>query len=407
MRMDNRTSMATTDDTLGAESRVPGPPTVLVLRSADELEAERARWDVVPWGRVDAQLDYFLAVLRTRTEAERPHVVLVERDGRVVAALAGRVERAPLECSVGYKVVYRPVLRSMTVVHGGLVAGDAEAARILVGAVDEALHEREFEVASFPSLPAEGELRAVIDATGPRVRHGGFAARRPHHRLVMADTLEAWLSTWPSKSRYKLRRQARLFEEAFPGELSVRLLSSVGEYDRIFADLEAVAATTYQRGLGVGFRDTPLFREIVRVSLEKGWFRAWVVYRGETPIAFWQGYVAGGTFFSANMGYDSAYADYSPGTYLMTNVFEDLFADPDVRVVDYGLGDADYKRRFGNETWDEQDVLLFAPTARAVRVNLTRSAILAGGEAARRALDRTGATARVKKLWRSRLRSAA
>jgi CelD/BcsL family acetyltransferase involved in cellulose biosynthesis len=388
---------------------VPATPapatTVRVLRSVEEVEAERARLEELPWGRVDARPDYFLAVLNARKEAERPHVVLVERGDEVVAALAGRVERAPLEVGIGYTVLYRPVVRSFTMVHGGAIADDPDGARILVTRIEESLAAREFDVASFPALPLDGVLRRALDGVAGALRRGRFADRRPHHRLVLAESLDAWTKTWSSKARYKLKRQCRLFEEAFPGEISVRTLSAPEDYERIFADIEAIAAQSYQRALGAGFADDELYRAIVRVSLDHDWFRAFVVYRGETPIAFWQGYADHGTFHSANMGYDAAYADHSPGTYVLWRGFEELFADAAVTTIDYGLGDAEYKRRFGNDTWEEQDVLLFAPTARAVRINLTRSAILAAADLARRALDRTGATARVKKVWRRRLRS--
>jgi CelD/BcsL family acetyltransferase involved in cellulose biosynthesis len=291
-------------------------------------------------------------------------------------------------------------------VHGGALMSDEAATRALADEVARALAAREFEVASFPALPVGEDLRAALDAIAPRTRRGAFAVRRLHHRLFMPETHEQWTKTWSSKSRNTLKRKMRRFEEAYPGELSVRLLSTKDDYERIFADLDSIARCSYQRRLGAGFEDTPVFRELVRVALEHGWFRAWVLYRRETPVAFWQGYVVGETFFSSNLGYDAAYADHSPGLYLMSLAFKDLFADDRIQVIDYGLGDADYKRRFGNGSWEEEDVLLFAPTARAVRINLTRSAILVVAQAARTVLDRAGVTARVKKSWRRRLRAS-
>jgi CelD/BcsL family acetyltransferase involved in cellulose biosynthesis len=82
---------------------------------------------------------------------------------------------------------------------------------------------------------------------------------------------------------------------------------------------------------------------------------------------------------------------------------EDLCADETVDTVDYGFGDAEYKRRFGSRSWQEEDVLVYAPTARAVRINLVRTALLAAVGVARRVLQRGDALGRVKRGWRKRL----
>jgi CelD/BcsL family acetyltransferase involved in cellulose biosynthesis len=129
----------------------------------------------------------------------------------------------------------------------------------------------------------------------------------------------------------------------------------------------------------------------------------YVLYLDGEAIAFWPGSAHGGTFHIGTPGYDPAYADYRIGTYLQMRMFEDLIADPDVRVVDYGQGDAEYKRRFGSESWDEADMHVFAPTPRALAINATRTAILAAAEGARAALRRAGVLERIKRGWRRRL----
>jgi CelD/BcsL family acetyltransferase involved in cellulose biosynthesis len=86
-------------------------------------------------------------------------------------------------------------------------------------------------------------------------------------------------------------------------------------------------------------------------------------------------------------------------------VIEDLCGDDGVSVLDYGFGEADYKRQFGNESWLESDVLVFAPSFKAARVNLTRTAIAGSADVAKRTLDRLGVLDSVKRRWRGRLAS--
>jgi CelD/BcsL family acetyltransferase involved in cellulose biosynthesis len=126
-----------------------------------------------------------------------------------------------------------------------------------------------------------------------------------------------------------------------------------------------------------------------------------------TPAAFWDGSIHGRTFFIGSPGYDPAYARHRIGTWLQMRMMEDLCAREDVRALDYGMGDAQYKRSFGDECWMDAVVHVFAATPRAVRANVARTALEGTTRTARRALARVGAEERVKRVWRGRLSAKA
>ena len=113
---------------------------------------------------------------------------------------------------------------------------------------------------------------------------------------------------------------------------------------------------------------------------------------GDRPIAFWSGAGFNGTFFVGTPGYDPAFAEYSIGTYLLLRVIED--SDRRRRRSSRsttGFGESEYKRRFGSESWEEEDVLIFAPTVRGVRINATRTAVGGHGGARTRRRRPNGA----------------
>jgi CelD/BcsL family acetyltransferase involved in cellulose biosynthesis len=91
------------------------------------------------------------------------------------------------------------------------------------------------------------------------------------------------------------------------------------------------------------------------------------------------------------------------GIHLLTRVIEDACLDPGLRVLDFGPGDASYKRQLSNRSRVERSVVLFAPNLRGRRINVTRTAILAPARLARSALDAAELTGRVRSQWRSRL----
>jgi CelD/BcsL family acetyltransferase involved in cellulose biosynthesis len=130
-----------------------------------------------------------------------------------------------------------------------------------------------------------------------------------------------------------------------------------------------------------------------------------VLYIGGEPAAFWPGAIWNGTFFSGTPGYDTRYSEYGIGKYVLMRVIEDLCSEVGVDRLDYGSGDADYKRQFGSESWTEADVVLFAKRLRPLRINLTKTALEAGVRGAKAAVTRAGLAAKLRRRLRARVAS--
>jgi hypothetical protein len=381
---------------------------VRVARNLDEVESLRGVWDQLGVGYVDAELDYFSALVRLKPGVQRPHVLVLDRSGAPTALVVARLEQAPLQCRFGYRVLYRPLLRTIRVAHGGVSGADDDRnARAVVQELYRALALGEADALVVPAVPIGSALhRALLDVPGALLRQR-FVNASTHHRLVLPATFDAFLAARDRKSRYNLKRSGALIAKEFGDDAVVDVLSSPADHDRIFDDLERVAAKTYQRGLGAGFADSPERREQVRIALDRGWFRAWVLSVQGQPVAFWQGNVRNDTLFVSSTGFDPAFTRYGVGTFLQMRMLADMCADANVRVVDFGWGDADYKSRFGNESWLEQDVTVLAPSFRGLRVNAIRTLLVGADRTARSVLARTGLRGRVKRLWRIRLRPSA
>ena len=377
---------------------------VVVARSEDEVAALRSQWLQLPVKQVHANPDFFLTVVRERPEVERPHVVAAINDGRPTALLAARLERVPLETRIGYRTVYRPTVRLLTVVHGGFVStSGGRGLEVLQASIARSLRDGEADAIVFPSIQKDSPLFSTFSASAGRLRRQHFAESRIHRRLELPDTFDAFLASRSSKVRSGIKYDTRKLLLACGDELRVETLASIDDFDQIFRDIPAIANRTYQRALGASFADTLERRALVRLLLERGWFRSWVLYLKEEPIAFWQGTVYDGIYHSGTTGYDAEYRRHRVGIYLLMRLIEDLCSDPAVRYVDFGLGDADYKRQLCTESWEEQDLCVFAPTVRAISVNLSRSAVLAVGAGAKSAVERLGVAGRLKTHWRQRL----
>ncbi|HKZ02553.1 MAG TPA: GNAT family N-acetyltransferase, partial [Pyrinomonadaceae bacterium] len=93
---------------------------------------------------------------------------------------------------------------------------------------------------------------------------------------------------------------------------------------------------------------------------------------------------------------------YSPGTFLLTRMIED-FCLEGLDKIDFGLGDALYKERFGNIEFQEAPVNIFAPQPKGFALKAVHIATATADLVLRRILERTKLLPKIKKLWRNRL----
>jgi hypothetical protein len=373
---------------------------ITTARTVAELEELRPVLRELPGERVDADPDFFLHVLSTRDGA-RPHVVVATR-GEDRAAFVGRIERTELRTTVGYRTVLKPSVKALVLAHGGFVdTTGGELAGVVVEELLAALRRGEADVLQLPALRVGSPLHAAASAA-PRLQRQPFASVRVHRRLELPSSYEEFLRSRSRSTRESVKRYTNRLLRDHRDELEVKLLRDPADLDPIARDLDEVAAKTYQRGLGVAFADSADQRAQTALGLERGWFRVWVLYLQGRPIAFWPGWVYRGTLFIGTPGYDPALGDYRVGQYLQMRMTEDLCADPEVRAVDFGFGDAEYKRRFGTESWEEQDVVVFRRSPRGLALNAARAGVTGAVNAAKRVLggERVG---RLKRAWRRRL----
>jgi CelD/BcsL family acetyltransferase involved in cellulose biosynthesis len=371
---------------------------VRVARTVEDVEAIRSAWERVAPRHPDADIDFFLDVVRDRPEVIRPHVLLLDDDGAgEPALLVARVEERALPARFGYATLWRPGLRCLTVVSGGLTGSERGQER-LVTSLLETLGEGDVDALFLHKAVVGSQLHtAATERVGVLRRTRPVVATR-HWARELPGSYDEFQKSLPKQLRGNVRRDGRKLVEALGDRLRIDRLNRPEHLERILADLEQVAAKTYQRGLGAGF-DAGNDAELVRLGLERGWFNAWVLYVDDGPCAFEIGDVYRGTFFSAAKGFDPDLGRLNVGTFLQMRMFEDLCADPAVERFDFGYGDADYKRRCATQSWEESDLVVYAAAPRPLLVNAVRTAVATADALARR-VGGKDRIAWVKRRWR-------
>jgi CelD/BcsL family acetyltransferase involved in cellulose biosynthesis len=375
-----------------------------VARTVEETLALRQVWELLQSPFVTSDLDFILAYVANTPSVIRPHAVAIRDEHDPVALVSGRVEDVHLPIKLGPKTVVEPNVRALTVTYGGFMGRvDGTTAPRLLAAVAESVEPGEVDVIRLRMLTVGSPVHAAAIRGSSFLRREHFSARMLHWRAEVPGSLDEFLARRSRRRRETVRRYSRRLERTYGEHARVEIFRSREQIDRLFADSALVHRETYQSVLGVGFSDERVQRALTELAMDRGWFRGYVLYLNEAPAAFWHGNAYKGVFGIGATGFDPAFADARPGTYLLMKAVEDLAADESVHTLDFGFGDAEYKRHFGDESRLEEDVVLVEPRLRPLAVNLARSTLHGTTKLARGAVEHAGGLGRVRRRRREKL----
>jgi Acetyltransferase (GNAT) domain len=376
---------------------------VEVTRTVDEVFAIRPVWEALQSPFVTSDLEFVLVYLRNTPGTIRPHAVVLHDDAGPVALASCRIEDVSHPARLGPRTVFEPTVRALTVTYGGFMGRvDETTAPRLLTALEESVEPGEVDLIRLRMLDVDSPAHAAALAGPPFFRREHFATRMAHWRAEIPGSLDEFLARRSRRRRESVRRYSRRLERTYGDRARVEVFRSRDGIDRLVADSALVHRETYQSVLGVGFSDERVQRGLTELAMDRGWFRGYVLYLDGTPAAFWHGNAYKGVFGIGATGFNPAFADARPGTYLLMKAVEDLAADESVHTLDFGFGDAEYKRHFGDECRQEEDVVLLEPRLRPLALGLSCTALQGATKAARGAAERTGALGRLRHRRRER-----
>jgi Acetyltransferase (GNAT) domain len=166
---------------------------------------------------------------------------------------------------------------------------------------------------------------------------------QPHWWLQFSQKPDEYWKKFCHRTRYNLRQRAKKLDH------SLACFAARESVPELLEKAHHVSKRSWQgKRLGVRIRNTPEERSFYEFLASQGALRSYVLEQKGCPLAFeiavqWNGY-----FVSEETGYDSAFSPYAPGTVLLFRILQDLIARDTPRLVDFGFGDGEHKRLFGN-----------------------------------------------------------
>jgi hypothetical protein len=344
------------------------------IRDVHELESVRAAWESWPGSR-DSDFEFFSSMVRSRGGDCRPHVIVLTRNAEPDAILIGLTERRKLRFRVGSFTICQPEVGVLELVYGGL-RGNAgvENCEVLVREIIRALDTGSADVALWKQLEVKSPMYDCFLKLPPFALRDHSGWFHDHWWLRnFPKGREAFLMSLGRNQRSKLQRKYKKVLNRFAGEVHIQSFRSVADLASAIADMETIANKTDKRNVfGNGFFDTPQIRDQMSAASERGWLRLYILYLEKKPTAFWMGTLYNRCLQGDQTGFDPAWSAFSPGIFLFLSILEDL-REENIETIDFGYGNIQFQRSFGDLRRIESRAQIYAPTPRGIQLNLLRT----------------------------------
>lgn len=369
---------------------------VEALAGSKSLESIRdlwQQWQIHP----NADVDFFASVVESRPSVVNPMAMVLFFKGTPVALAVGRLENFILPATFGYLKIFNSALLQFSIVYGGLMgAWDEKGAAAFVNYLRKWMKQDRVDAIYLAAMHCEHPVyQAAVRGAPFFLRHTPIKDNF-HWWAELAETPELFKSKINKADRKKERKLA----QHSGGEIGFKMFQIPEDVPEFCSTAEKISQTTYLRGLGAGFCDNAEMRNRLGVTSRKGWMKGFILYANNQPCAFQLGTLYQSVLYLDYTGFKSDLHPYSPGRILFIKMVDQLCSTHAVRGIDFGFGDAEFKRRYADRSWKESDLYLFNQTPTLLMANLVRNSVTLFRGIAEKALRRFDFHDQVKKWWR-------
>jgi hypothetical protein len=389
-------------------TQLSGECKIVVAKSFDEIEAIRPIWEKMqrnePYPVPNADIDRYLSVIKASGDDVQPYVMFLKCNGHPAAITIGRIEKRQLDIKLGYKTLFSPALRCLSILYGGILGRpSAELCEVLIGELMNVLRRGHADLVYFNRLGIESPIYKPCKTVPGIFSRSHFASTELHWQTYIPDTVEEFYRKIPNSRKRRWRRDIRQLEKISSSEIKAVSYLQLSDVDFLIDVACQIKESTYKSGLAVGFTNSAVNRALLEKAAMDGSLRAYILYVGDEPCAFQFDILYGKTQFTEYGSFDPRWSRGSPGTVLLIKVLEQLCRESNVSMMDYGFGHALYKRKFGTNHWLEETVCIYAPRLYPILINMAMSANLACCIILRRVAECLNFDLWLKRNWRRKI----
>lgn len=300
-----------------------------------------------------------------QTSSIQPSLAAVYRGDRLVGVCTVQPRPHELRFAVGTRTLGKVKMRAVAVMGcEPLLPDDPAAWRGLYGALFRSFAS---DCIYLENVPTQSPAWSFLQGDGRRSNeYTVYVPRgvRPWYWLNLGGSFEQYLATKSGKTRSNLRRHMRDLRDQY-GEVILHRTTAEDQVGPFLRQAKAVSEKSWQhRLLGERIGSGEYGEDSLADLARRGVLRSYLLTAGDRPCAFVFGHQHDKVFQYAEIGFDESLPpSASPGKVLLYLLIEDLCKhDPPV-VLNFGVGDAQYKQHFGNGHGTDAAVTLCRRTA--------------------------------------------
>jgi hypothetical protein len=375
---------------------------IIEITELNNLKVYKEFWESCNY-HPDCEFSQFVLICKSRSEVASPYVLVVEKDKAPQAILVARLENYQFSPSIGYFKLLKINGKAITVLTDGILGTlNIEVVNLLYQHLWHLLSNGSADAVIFSNLKEDSLFSKFLLEFGPSLWCNKKPKWSAHWMMNVPSTAGQLLREMKSKHRISVLKRKKELESKFPNNVTWRWVKEFKDLNGLCLDLESLASRTYHRALHAGFIDDEEHRNRFALFVERGMLRMQLLLIEGQIGAFWIGVVYKKIFHSIETAYDPNLTKFTPGTLVFLNMIDEL-AREKVERIDFGLGDADYKRRFGKTSKREATIQVFSPSPKGVTLRTYFYITEILDKMVRKLLQETGILNRIKSVWRKAL----
>jgi hypothetical protein len=381
--------------------------TIKVIKNRKDLENIMKEWEELQKAEFSPVLGvdpwHYICELESLNLKAEPYILCLYREGRLEGMLVGRYQIVSMPIRLGYLTIMKPRFRVIHVFHGGVLGRKSiEDCSLLMKALRDCLNKGDADLAAFNHFHCDSVIYRVIRSETPFLSLGYSPRIEGHWKMEMPKCLNEFIGSKSYKWRKTLRQSIKKLEKSH--RVQMKTYSEGDKLEEGILAAASVSSKTYQYSLDAGFLDNPQMRGYLLSAARRGWLRIYILYINNEAAAFEWGIEYERTLFLRALGFDPKWKSWSVGTVLSLKVLEALCEEANVDRIDFGFGDAEYKKIFCNTRSDTRGLTVCADRLYPRFLNAVRMAIVLMEMAAVFVANKLGLERKFKRDWRDRLR---
>ena len=353
---------------------------IQVIKSFEDIEDIRRIWDEMQakeaYPTINADIDRYLMFIKAGKKPVQPYIILIRDNDTVISMLIGLIHQSRVKCELGRKVIFKPLLKTLTVVQGGILGNPSKnVCDLLIGEITTLLSSGEIDVVHFNYLVSDSFFYKYTRKKTNILCRSHFPKILPQRYLLIPKSFDQFLNTCSHNSRRNYRRWTKKFAKNFADRFEIKTYSKEDDIDSALEQMANISARTYQGAYGRGIVNDTATQVQFRNTAKKNWFRSYILSIDNEPCAFWKGLKYGRGFYAEVTGYLTKWQNYHIGTILFFELVKDLCKDPDVDFLDFSFGEGQHKHWGESRLRSMASIYIFAPRIFPVIVNIIYSSL--------------------------------